>query len=369
MENKKTRKAQRTSEIDPVPIPDRISHGHTLSLPDDDRYLDTEHLQKLEASYRVWAGESPRADIRLSRKRILLIYMMIRYTGAKLNEILALDPVQDIDFDRQSIFLGGRSGPGREPRQVQISVTFAHEIKSILDDQAFTASLGENLGVDPGFVRRKFYERAQACGFEKHLASPEMIRQSRAVELIRSNMPLPAVQMLLGHSTLNPASSYVSFSDDDIRQVTRFFIEKESSRKTSARNSFFGKIRTIRRGIIQAQVKLVTISGQLVTTVITTDSLDRLGLKTGSLITAEVKAPWVQLQKGDEPRTTAENTFQGVIERIRSGDVTCEYVVRLADGTELCSIVTKDSARDLELHENDPVWVLFNGFSVILHLD
>jgi molybdate transport system regulatory protein len=182
-------------------------------------------------------------------------------------------------------------------------------------------------------------------------------------------MPLPAVQMLLGHSSLNPASSYVSFSDEDIRQVTRFFMEKESSRKTSARNSFFGKIRTIRRGIIQAQVELVTISGQTVMTVITIDSLDRLGLKIGSLITAEVKAPWVQLQKGDEPKTTAENLFQGVVEKIRRGDITCEYIVHLADGTELCSSVTRESADGLGLCENDPVWVMFNGFSVILHVD
>ena len=368
MENKKKTKMQKTSDIDPVPLPERVSPGRILSLPDDDRYLDTERLQKLEASFRAWAGESPRLDVQLSRKRILLIFLLIRYTGAKLNEVLALDPGRDVDFDQHSIQIGGRSGSGREPRQVQISAAFSHEIHRMIDD-AFLVSVGETLDIDPGFVRRKFYERAQACGIEKHMATPEMIRQSRAVELIRSNMPLPAVQMFLGHSTLNPASSYVSFSDDDIRQVTRFFMEKESSRKTSARNSFFGKIRTIRRGIIQAQVELITISGQPVTTVITTDRLDRLGLKTGSLITAEVKAPWVHLQKGDEPRTTAENKFQGVIERIRSGDITCEYVVRLADGTELCSIVTRESADGLDLRENDPVWVLFNGFSVILHLD
>jgi len=39
-------------------------------------------------------------------------------------------------------------------------------------------------------------------------------------------------------------SSYVAFSDNDIQQVAKYFIEKESFRKTSARNSFFGKITT-----------------------------------------------------------------------------------------------------------------------------
>ena len=343
--------------------------GRILSLLADDGYLDTACLQRLEDSFRAWAEESPRLDVRLSRKRILMIFLLIRTTGAKLNEILALSPLKDIDFDRRSITVGGRRGSGREPRQVQISAVFAAEMKGMLADQAFLASLGEDLGVDPGFVRRKFYERAQACGLDKRLATPEMIRQSRAVELIRGNMPLPAVQMLLGHSSLNPTTSYVSFSDDEIRQVTRLFMEKESSRKTSARNSFFGKIRSIRRGIIQARVELVTVSGQSVTTVITVDSLDRLGLKTGGMITAEVKAPWVQLQKGGDPRSTADNRFQGVVERIRSGDITTEYTVRLADGTELCALATRDSGNAADLAENDPVWVLFNSFSVILHVD
>lgn len=352
-------------------FPSSHKHGprHFLSLPESDKYLDTEKLYRLESSFRAWAEENPRSDIRLSRKRILLIFLIIRYTGAKLNEVLALYPIRDVDFTRHFIEIGGRSASGREPRQVQISAGFADEIKKMLDDGPFRESVGERLGIDPGFVRRKFYERAELCGFEKHLATPEMIRQSRAVELIRNNMPLPAVQMLLGHSTLNPASSYVNFSDGDIRRVTRFFVEKESSRKTSARNSFFGKIREIERGAIQARIELVTISGYPVTTVITTDSLDRLGLSVGSLITAEVKAPWLTLHKGDEPRTSAENRFRGVVERIGYGDVTCECIVRLEDGTELCSLVTRTPQNVLDLVENEPVWVLFNGFAVILHVD
>jgi molybdate transport system regulatory protein len=282
---------------------------------------------------------------------------------------LAIDPSCHIDFDRQLISIGGRSGSGREPRQIQVSAGFAGEIAKMLEDSAFRESIGKTLGIDPGFVRRKFYERAEALGYGKHLATPEMIRQSRAVELIRSNMPLPAVQMLLGHSTPNPASSYVSFSNKDIQRVTRFFMEKESARKTSARNSFFGKIRTIVRGTIQARVELVTISGYLVTTVITVGSLDRLGITVGSLVTAEVKAPWLVLQKGDQPQTTAENRFRGVVELIRRGDITCEYIVSLDDGTELCALVTRGAEDGLNLAEKAPVWVLFNGFAVILHLE
>lgn len=38
-----------------------------------------------------------RADVRLARQRILAIFLLIRYTGAKLSEVLNLDPLQAID--------------------------------------------------------------------------------------------------------------------------------------------------------------------------------------------------------------------------------------------------------------------------------
>ncbi|MDO9263912.1 MAG: TOBE domain-containing protein, partial [Desulfosalsimonadaceae bacterium] len=255
-------------------------------------------------------------------------------------------------------------------RKVPLSETLSHEIKSMLDDSKFKDSLRNMFNVDPGFVRRKFYDCANACGFSKQLGGPEMIRKARAVELMQNNMPLPAVQMLLGHSTPNLTSSYVSFSEDEIQHVTKYFMEKESSQKTSARNSFFGKIQSIQQGDIQSRVVLTTIEGHQVTTVITNDSLQRLDLKEGKLATAEVKAPWVILQKMvEEPESSVENRFNGFISRIHKGKVNSECVVRISDGTELCSIVSTESIRHLKLKEGDKVWALFNCFSVVLHVD
>ncbi len=352
-------------------MPIGMNHGRIVSAPDEDQCLDTVQLNRLEQSFREWAEGSPRRDVRLSRRRILLIFLLIRYTGAKLNEVLALDPFYDINHDRQLVlFRSADSGIESNPRQVQISEALSREVESTLTDPAFRDAFQNLLGVDPGFVRRKFYERAEACGFFRRLGGPEMIRKARALELMQSNMPLPAVQMLLGHSTLNLTTSFVSFSEAEIRRVTKLFIEKESSLRTSARNSFFGKIQAIQRGDIQTWVELVTISGYKVTTVITNESLDQLGLKEGKLITAEVKAPWVILQKTvEEPECSAENRFKGVVARVNKGKVNSEYVVCVSDGTELCSIVSTKSSRHLGLKEGDKVWALFNCFSVVLHAE
>jgi molybdate transport system regulatory protein len=104
--------------------------------------------------------------------------------------------------------------------------------------------------------------------------------------------------------------------------------------------------------------------------VITNHSLSRLGLKLGALVTAEVKAPWVMLYKGDkEPHSTAENIYGGTVRRITSGKVTTEVVVSISGGTELCSVITEESKKRLNLQENDTLWVGFNAFAVVLHVD
>jgi len=358
-------------QVHQLSMTERTSHARIVSMPNESHCLDTVQMSHLEQSFRNWADGAPRADVRLSRRRILLIFLLIRYTGGKLNEVLALNPFKDVDFKHYRVFLGRKEKENGRPRRgVQIPGVLSGEIKSSLNDPAFKKYLGNFFKVDPGHVRRKFYERAIDSGIPPAMGAPESIRRSRAIELMQGNMPLPVVQRMLGHSTLNMTASYVDFSDADMRQVAKHFIEKESHRKTSARNSFFGKISSIQKGDIQVKVEMITLSGDTVTTIITRDSLSRLGLKTGSLITAEVKAPWVILQKSDkEPESSAENRFLGTIVRINKGGITAEYVVRIADGTKLCSIVTTDNAHQMGFQENDQVWVIFNSCSVVLHTD
>ncbi|MFZ5766800.1 MAG: TOBE domain-containing protein [Thermodesulfobacteriota bacterium] len=352
------------------PVAAGMEHGRIIAGPDSDQGLDTMQLERLEQSFREWVAAADRTDVRQSRRRILLIFLLIRYTGAKLNEVLAIDPFSDIDFDLLMVFFGRAAGGKGTARQVHVPGALCREIREALGDPDFRDSLQKLFDIDPAFVRRKFYERTAACGFAKRLGGPESIRKARAVEMMRGNMPLSAVQAMLGHSTPNLTSSYVAFSDEDIRELTRLFVERESMRKTSARNAFFGKIAAIRRGDIQSRVELTTISGHSIVTTITNDSLERLVLREGRLITAEVKAPWVTLQKGAEkPISSAENIFHGVVTHINQGEMASEYVLRIADGNELCAIVSSERAKMLGLREQERVWALFNSYSVVLHLD
>lgn len=347
------------------------NHARLLSIPDKTRCLDTIQIQRLERSFREWAESSKRPDLTRSRKRIFLIFLFIRYAGGRLNEILNLDPLHDIDYERHTVRLRKSDTRGHSgSRDVQIPEEVSRDIQKVFRDPEFKNLQGKIFKVDPAHVRRKFYARAEATGIPRELGTPEAIRRARAVELMQSNVPLPVVQKMLGHSTPNLAASYVTFSDEEIRQAERYHVERESRRKTSARNTFFGKIDTIVSGDIQTIVEIVSIGGNRVCSVITNDSQARLGLRSGSLVVAEVKAPWVTITKGDqEPVSTAENRFCGTVCRVVRGKVSTEIVVRIADGTELCSIVTEKSRRMLGIKENDIVWAAFNAYAVVIHVD
>jgi molybdate transport system regulatory protein len=348
-----------------------LNPARIYEVPGEARCLDPTELARLEQSFRSWAEGSPRTDVRASRRRILLIFLLIRYTGARLSEVLGLDLAKHIDVAGQVVCYGGiETEEGGSHREVRISPGLVSEIQKTMQDFAVAEERAWLLMVDPGHVRRKFYDRAVNCGFPRDLGSPNAIRRARAIELMQSNMPLPVVQRVLGHSTANLTASLVSFSEEDVHEVERHFIERESRRKTSARNTFFGKIGAIRKGDIQSQVELVTLGGDVVSTVITNNSLERLGVKVGSLITAEAKAPWVILQKAqDRPLCTAENMLHGTVAKILRGGLTTEFTVRIQDGTELCSLVTEESRRKLGIKEEDEVWAFFSSFAVILRVD
>lgn len=356
--------------------PERVSadtkdHARIISVDHTAPCLDTVQLHQLEQAFRKWAVDSPRADVRVSRLRILITFLLIRYTGAKLNEVLALDLFQDIDKEKHAVIYGGTgSDTASKSRTVHLSENLCHEILEMIHSPLFKKKKGRMPDLDPGFVRRKFYERAAACGFAKQLGGPEAIRRARAVELMQGNLPLPAVQKILGHTSAGLTSAYVTFSESEIQEIARRFMEKESGRRTSARNSFFCKVTEIVTGDIQTRVGMVTMEGHPVVTVITNDSVHRLGLTPGKWIVAEVKAPMVMLQDGAATfNGSAENRFKGAVTRITRGKINTECIVKVSDTTHICAMMSSSSTWLSHIRQGDPVWAFFSCFSVVIHLD
>ncbi|GAB6057519.1 TOBE domain-containing protein [Desulfonatronum parangueonense] len=340
------------------------SPGGSFSVPPAAKILDSVQLAELERTFRAWATDSPRRDVRWSRQRILLIFLLIRHTGAKLNEVLELK-FGDIDLEKRAVTLAGDDKD--KARTVEIPDDLAEELRTALnkgshapDDALFR--------IDPAHVRRKFYEQAEMCGLSRDFGNPSTLRRSRSVELLRGNLPLPVVQRLLGHSTPNLTAAHLDVSEEDVHHAARQYVDRESRRRTSARNIFFGKIVEIAQGDIQSMVMLQTLGDLNISSVITNTSLQRMRLKIGSFVTAEIKAPWVLIAGSAEAaENSAENRLPGRVMAVNPGKVNAEVLVRLTDGTEICAVITATGLERLGLQVDDAAWVLFGAYSVVLH--
>ncbi len=337
----------------------------SFDVPPDLKHLDTVQLGELTETFRAWFESAKSPQRKRARARIWLLYLLIRHGALKLGEALALDDRTDLDPQASSVTVRGDHA-----RVIQLPKEAFATIWRLLDDPMIASLRGEVFRMDQGFVRRKFYERAKECSIPKDLINPRVIRHSRAVELLREGLPIRVVQGLLGHQSVSLTAQYVNFSETDIRRIVNFYILKETAMKTSARNSFTGKVTAIRTGNILSEVEVTTPAGLKVVSVITHDSLRTLDLDMGSMVTATVKAPWVILVKEEmKLKTSARNKYCGKIVTVNEGQISAEVVVELPDGTRVCSLVTDESVKSLDLKVGDDICVLFKAFSVILNAE
>lgn len=354
-----------------LPVPGQGRHmgrpcpARAFAVPAEIKFLETVQLDALTKAFEVWRDGASQGTQRRSRTRVWLAYLLIRHAGLKLGEALGLDDRDDFDFGRKVVYI--RETPLRE---VLLPDKVAREVRRLVEDPSSGLVPGEVFRLDPGYVRKKFYERGAEAAIPKELSTPSVVRHSYAIELLRSGVPLPVVQSILGHQSLALTANYVQFSNEDATRVVQHHFERRMRMKTSARNMFSGKVTAIRKGMILSEVELVTPSGNKVVSVITNDSMANLGLAEGSPVTATVKAPWVILVKDeDQFKTSARNKFHGKIVKINEGQIAAEVVVELPDGTKVCALVTDESVKSLSLKVGDELFVMFKAFSVILNVD
>lgn len=334
------------------------------------KHLSSEQLEALTASFRAWTNKPARPSTQQSRARVWLIFLMLRYSAARLGETLSLDDLKDIDLERKVVRFGGSKEEDAEPREILMPEELAQEIAAFFESPLSTGLRGAVFHMDGGYIRRKFYERAAECGVPQELANPRVLRHTRAIELLRNGAPLPVAQNILGHSTVNLTAHYLSFSGDDLRSIVHYYLNRENRMKTSARNSFIGKVVRVNADSLLAEVEVAAIGGHKIVSVITKESMVSLGIVVGMPLIATVKAPMVIVVKEqDEQKSSMRNRLKGVVSRINENNVAAEVVVTLPDGTDVCALITAESVRKLALKPKDVVWAMFKAFSVVLNAD
>ncbi len=340
-------------------------HGQaeqTVRVAETTKCLGREELERVTGSFAAWKAASKNPSQQRSRNRIWLAFLLMRYGALRLGEVLALDDLNDIHPASCQVYVKGNS-----PRSVLLPEKVMRELAAILENPMFCGLRGKVFKLDPGYLRRKFYERANACGLSAAMFNPRVLRDSRAVELLRGNVPLRAVQAFMGQQNLNVTAGYLEFSDETASHFVDQYITREVKMKTSARNAFTGAISGLSGDGLLVEAVLRTLSGLEVVAVITEESRRNLALAEGKVVTATVKAPWVIITRPEgAQQTSARNKFPGAVTEVKRSELAAEIGVELTEGSRVCALVTRESADRLDLKPGDRVTAMFKAFAVVL---
>jgi molybdate transport system regulatory protein len=123
-------------------------------------------------------------------------------------------------------------------------------------------------------------------------------------------------------------------------------------------------------GAVNAEVELTLDGGDKVVAIITNESAVHLGLQEGKHAYAILKASWVIVGKGLDPKKiSARNVLRGTVSTVHEGAVNNEVVLKLGGGSELTAIVTRESSHRLELKKGDVADAAFKANNVIIAVD
>lgn len=344
------------------PVP-RQCQRELFSVADDVPHLDSDQMDALTSAFATWRDEARRADSVRARERARLAFLLLRHTGARLGEVLALDDATAFDMPRSMV----RLGAGGSMREVPLPEDFCAELARVLESPMACGLRGTFFRLDAGYLRRICYARGKECGLPRELANPRVLRNSRVVEMLRGGVPLAVIKSTLGQSSLDFASDLQRFTSQDAAAIVRL-AQADMRTRSSARNSFIGHVTTLTADTVMAEVSLETRSGIAIHAVITADSMRSMRLEEGTPIVATIKAPLVNVVRAGQPVSgSARNRLRGTVLRVLDSPVISEITGRLDDGTEVCALVSAHSARALGLGPGDEAEFWFKSLSVVLN--
>ena len=341
----------------------RLAPHDVFTVPEGVRHLSPERMEIFARAFGDWCDKARRADSLRSRERMRLLFLILRYSGARLGEVTGLDDTRDLDLDMCMVSLG--QGDGR--RDIPLPRSLCHALTTFLEGPLGAGLRGEAFCVDHGYVRRVFYARADDCGLPRELTCPRALRSTRAVELLRSGVPLAVVRDMLGQSSTDLASVFQTYSSNDACRIVRRLVPDDQGVSTSARNSFLCSVQTVIRDAIMAEISLETSSGLPLYAVITAESLDNMELAPGVSVVATIKAPLVDVSNDGPCTRSARNAVRAVITTVRTTEVLAEISGLAPDGTPLCSLMSAGSMKALNLTPGDTAEFRFKALSVVLN--
>lgn len=141
---------------------------------------------------------------------------------------------------------------------------------------------------------------------------------------------------------------------------------KAIAMKTSARNQFHGRIKSIENGAINSSIVLDAGRGLEIVATISSDCLDEMQLSPGKDAMALIKASFVLLSPDPEIRISARNQLRGKLVAIIPGPINSEVKLHLPGDRTLTAMITNESIAELGLAPGQPCTALIKASHVII---
>jgi molybdate transport system regulatory protein len=149
----------------------------TLAIPRGKfriKYLSTKEVDAMTYTFQNWFDQSPPTG---NKRKILgrywLVYLVLRFTGARLGEVVDINDTVDIDFRASDIRLVTLKRRHEKPKRiVPVPSQVIFEIATYLAD--FPDMRGKVLAVDANNFRKVFYQMAK----DAKLLKEEGVRSS-----------------------------------------------------------------------------------------------------------------------------------------------------------------------------------------------
>jgi integrase len=186
-------------------------------------YLNEKQLKILTGKFRDYYEKASGPRVARIHGRYFLMFLFLRYTGARISEVAGIDDQADIDYRAGDITMAvlKRHNPHKKNMRKMVSVPLQAVKKLARYLALYPEMKGKAFSINRSNFFKLFQKLTLECGFSKTLAHPHVLRHTRAMELVRAGVPLTIVQQILGHSNLNTTAVYLQFSGQEAKAILK----------------------------------------------------------------------------------------------------------------------------------------------------
>lgn len=332
-------------------------------------HLTRQQLEGLTLCWEQWETEAATRTQKTMRARLHLIFLLMRYGGLRLGEVLALDPRGSIDT-----ITGMLRVPGSNAREILLPVSAMRNIRRILGLPQ--AAEPEFLQFDKSFLRKKFYAVGRLMALPPGVVGPRAIRYSRGLELLELHVPMPLVLKFLGQQDADQLLAFLNFSDGEVRNVLRAQVQDREvsgvvchgGEADDGTNLFWGVVSRVYTGMRKVHVEITTFSDVVLTAACTPEEAALLEVHESQVMSARVDPERIALTP-EKTALSLSNCVRGVVESLHSDMVETFACIGLADGTTLRATLETCTLRPAHVREGRKVFAHFPSSAVRLLAD